>query len=774
VSILGNRVTRKEDPAFLTQGATYVDDVVLEGSLFLSFVRSTMAHARIVSIDVDEARRAPGVVGIFTAEDIGLSPMAPGMPMLNQAMGQPVLASGVVRYVGEPVVAIVTEERYQGPDAAELAFVDYDPLPAVVDPEESAGSDTIIHPEAGTNVAFELAFPTDDSIFEGCDAVVRQRIYNQRLAPCPLEVRGGAARWGDDGRLTYWGSSQAPHAWKDALSGMFGLDPAMVRVIATDVGGGFGAKMGIYPEDYVCAAVARQLERPVKWQDTRTETMLNMGHGRGQVQDLVIGGTRDGKVTAYRLKVVQDSGAYPKFGAVLPFMTRTMLTGVYDIPKAEFASTSYVTNTTPMVPYRGAGRPEATAALERAMDLFAAEIGMDPIEVRRKNLVPKDAFPFTTPTGTVYDIGDYERAVDLVAEAADYQGLRAEQERRRAAGDKTLMGIGVSAYVEITGGLPGDEFGAVEITPEGGARIRVGTSSHGQGHATTFSMIVADRLGIPIDQIEFIQSDTDLVPFGVGTAGSRSVQSGGSAVNQATTEVLAKAKQAAADLLEASPDDVVLDVASGAFHVAGTPAVAKSWAELAAATAQSSAGDNPLAAEATFSYPGPTFPFGAHIAVVEVDPEIGKVRLTRLVACDDAGRLINPLLAEGQVHGGLAQGAAQALLEEVRFDDDGNPVTSNLADYAFPSAAELPSFETIHMETPTPLNELGAKGIGESGTIGATPAVQNAVCDALRPLGVKHVDMPCTPERVWRAVSGRGGEAGGDAGPAAAGTGSVG
>jgi carbon-monoxide dehydrogenase large subunit len=751
VSILGNRVVRKEDPLFLTKGATYVDDLVLDGAVHLSFVRSTMAHARIASIDVDEARNAPGVVAIFTAADVDLPPLPPGMPMLNQAMAQPLLAKDVVRFVGEAVVAVATDERYQGPDVGELVFVDYDPLPALIDPERVPESDVLIHPDAGTNVAFELAFPTSDDLFDDCDVVVRQRVRNQRLAPCPLEVRGGAARWGDDGRLTYWGSSQAPHAWKGALAESLGVDPAQVRMIAPDVGGGFGAKMGIYPEDIVCAWVARQLGRAVRWQDTRTETMVCLGHGRGQIQDVEIGGMRDGRVLAYRLKVIQDGGAYPKFGAVLPFMTRTMLTGVYDIPKAEFVSTSYITNTTPLVPYRGAGRPEASAVLERVMDMFAAEIGMDPVEVRRRNLVAKDAFPFTTPTGTVYDSGDYERALDLAVEAAGYEALRVEQQRRRDAGGPVQLGIGLSAYVEITGGIPGEEFGAVEIKPDGGARIRVGTSSHGQGHATTFSMIVADRLGIPIDDIEFVQSDTDLVPFGQGTAGSRSVQAGGSAVNQATTEVLAMAKEAVADLLEASPDDIVLDVGGGRFHVAGTPAVSKSWAELAESRA--AADEVPLAAETTFAYPGPTFPFGAHVAVVEVDTETGQVRLVRMVACDDAGHLINPLLAEGQVHGGLAQGAAQALLEEVRYDEDGNPITSNLADYAFISAAELPSFELVHMETPTPLNELGAKGIGESGTIGATPAVQNAVVDALSHLGVRHVDMPASPERVWRAVN---------------------
>jgi len=772
VSILGNRVVRKEDPAFLTRGATYVDDLDVPGALHLSFVRSTMAHARIASIDADAARQAPGVVAIFTAADLDIGPIAPEVPILNQQMAQPLLATDVVRFVGEPVVAILTEHRYQAADAAELVDVGYEPLPVVVDPEDAARNETLLFPDVGTNTALELAFPEDGGLFDGCEVVVSQRVRNQRVAPVPLEVRGGVAQWGDDGRLTYWGSSQHPHSWRDELAKGLGIEPERVRFIAPDVGGGFGAKIHSYPEDVLAAWVAGRVGRPVRWQDTRSEAMVAMGHGRGQVQDVQIGGTRDGKVLAYRLRIVQDAGAYPRLGAVLPFMTRTMLTGVYDIATAECSSRSVVTNTTPTVAYRGAGRPEATAAIERAMDLFAGEIGMDPAEVRRRNLVASDAFPYTTPTGTAYDSGDYQRALDLALDAAGYADLRAEQHRRRAAaqshGGTVHMGIGVSCYVEITAPGFGTEFGAVEVRPDGTAVVRAGTSSHGQGHATAFSMLVSDRLGIPMDAIEFVQSDTDLVPYGEGTSGSRSMQQGGVAVRQAAGMVADQAQALAAELLEANADDVVLDVAEGRFHVAGTPAVGKTWAELASAAA--SAG-NALAAETKFSA-GSTFPFGAHVAVVEVDEETGKVTLERIVAVDDAGRLVNPLLAEGQVHGGIAQGAAQALLEEVRYDDDGNPVTANLADYAFISAAELPSFETLHTETPTPLNELGAKGIGESGTIGSAPAVQSAVIDALTHLGVRHLDMPATPERVWRALH-PGAEPAPAEPPAASGLGSV-
>jgi carbon-monoxide dehydrogenase large subunit len=747
VSILGNRVLRKEDPKFLTVGGTYVDDVRLDGSAYVTYVRSTMAHARITALDVEEARKAPGVVGVFTAADLDMAPAPPEMAFLNQAMTRPALADGVVRFVGEPVAAVVTEERYQGPDAAELVFVDYEPLPVLTGLAESAAQEVLLFPDVGTNVAFELAFGRDESLFDGCEVVVRQRIVNQRVAPCPLEVRAAAAEW-KDGRLLQYASTQSAHGTRDALSAQLGLEADQVRVVAPDVGGGFGAKMGAYPEEVLVGWLARRLGRPVRWVETRSESMVGLGHGRGQVQDVEIGGSRDGKIEAYRISVLQDSGAYAAIGAMLPFMTRTMASGVYAIPKVEFNSTSLLTNTTPVTAYRGAGRPEATAALERAVDMFANEIGMDPADVRRRNLVPADAFPFTTPTGTTYDSGNYARGLDLALDAAGYQGLREEQRRRRQAGDVVQMGIGLSVYVEITSGIPGPEFGAVEVLADGKVRVRTGVSPHGQGHGTAFSMLVSEQLGIPIEDIEVIHGDTDVVPRGQGTMGSRSLQTGGVAVNQAAAQVVDKARELAAELLEANVHDVVLDKVGGRFHVSGTPAVSRSWTELAGAAADRGG----LAAEVDYTQPGPSFPFGAHVAVVEVDTDTGKVELVRMVALDDAGRILNPLLAEGQVHGGLAQGAAQALLEEMRYDGDGNPITSNLADYAFISAAELPSFETLHLETPTPNNELGAKGIGESGTIGATPAVQNAVVDALSHLGVRHVDMALSPERVWSAI----------------------
>jgi len=476
-----------------------------------------------------------------------------------------------------------------------------------------------------------------------------------------------------------------------------------------------------------------------------------MGHGRAQLQHVTIGGTRDGNVTHYQMHAIQDSGAHVGMGAILaPFMTRPMAVGVYDIPNAEVRTTSVVTNTTPTTAYRGAGRPEATAAIERAMDMFAAEIGMDPVDVRRKNLIAKFDEPYTTTMGQTYDVGDYEPALDKALDAIGYSDLRAEQARRRESGDSVQMGIGVSVYVEITGGVPPmGEAAKIEVNDDGSANVYTGTSPHGQGHDTAWSMLASAQTGIPMDHITLIWGDTDLVPEGGGTMGSRSLQHGGVAVSQAAGELVDKAQKLAAEVLEADEADIVLDKDAGAFHVAGTPSVSKTWADLAVAAKMQ---DDQLTIDTRFTSSQASFPFGAHVAVVEVDTDTGRVRHVRHMACDDAGVILNPLLLEGQEHGGIAQGAAQALLEEVRYDEDGNPITSNLADYGMISAAELPSFEIVHMETPTFLNPLGAKGIGESGTIGSTPAVQSAVVDAVSHLGVRHIDMPATAERVWQAI----------------------
>jgi aerobic carbon-monoxide dehydrogenase large subunit len=748
MSILGTRVVRKEDPALLTRGGIYLADVSdprLEGAAYVAYARSPMAHATISSIEVDEAKAAPGVLGVFTAADIDLAPVA-GM-MAPAPMARPVLAVDRVRFVGEPIAAVVAETAAQAADAVELIWADLEPLPAVVGVEEAMKDEVLLFPDHGSNVSADFNFGSADDLFDGCDAVVSLRIENQRVAACPLEGRAAAAAWAPDGRLHYWNATQHAHGARDAIAGMYGLEASQVRVVAPDVGGGFGAKISPTSEEALLPWLAREVGRPVRWGETRTENMRAMGHGRAQVQHVEMGGSRDGTIQAFRLNVLQDAGAYPAIGAVLPFMTRMMASGVYDIPKVECNAKSIVTTTASTVAYRGAGRPEATAAIERAAARFAVEIGMDPAEVRRKNLIGVDRFPFTTPMGTVYDIGDYEKSLDLVLEAAGYADLRAEQARRREAGEVHLLGIGLSIYVEVTAGTGGSEHARIEVKPDGRATVFTGTSPHGQGHGTAWSMLASAELGIPMDQIDVVHGDTDLIATGGGTSGSRSLQLGGSAVSVASKATVEEGREVAARLLEAGVEDVVLDTERGVFHVAGVPSVTKGWSEVA-----SEVGDEGLVVARDFEAQGPTFPFGAHIAVVDVDSETGEVRLERLIAVDDAGRILNPLLVDGQRHGGLAQGAAQALYEQMVYDEDGNPTTSTFAEYAIVSAAELPTFELVAQETPTPLNPLGAKGIGESGTIGSTPAVQNAVIDALAHLGVVHVDMPCTPERVWRAI----------------------
>jgi aerobic carbon-monoxide dehydrogenase large subunit len=752
MSILGTRVVRTEDPAFLTRGAIYTEDVVddrLTGAVHATFIRSPIAHARIESIDVSAALVVAGVVAVITAADLVDVPVQqPPFPVFPPEMAQSILAADVVRYVGEAVAAVLTDDRYRGTDAAELVEIEYEPLPAVVDPRDAVTDKTLLFPDAGTNVAFRVDGEHADEFFDGCDVVVTQEIVNQRVAVAPLEVRSGAAVWGADGRLTMWCPNQGAQGTKAALVTMLGIEADQVRVITPDVGGAFGAKFGADPEHVVLAWAARRYDRPVRWTETRSENMLAMTHGRGQVQTVSIGGSRDGVVTAYRLDVLQDCGAYARIGALLPSLTALMAPGVYAMDRVEVTARTVVTNTTPIGAYRGAGRPEATAAIERAIDLFAAEIGMDPVQVRRRNLRPKFDEPLTTLTGATYDSGDYEAALDRALAAAGYDELRREQAARRDRGDAVQLGIGVCTYVEITGGgmEAGDphENATVEVHADGSATVLTGTSPHGQGHQTVWAMLVSDELGIPIDRITVKWGDTDLVPEGGGTGGSRSLQQGGAAVRQASRELIEIAKERASALLEVDPADLVVDTARAALAVAGVPDAGITFADLAATER--------LVVRAVFTAPGATYPFGAHVAVAEVDIESGKAVLTRLVAVDDAGTVLNPLLAEGQRHGGLAQGAAQALLEEVLYDEDGNPITSTFADYAIVSATELPSFELVAMETPTTYNPLGAKGIGEAGTIGSTPAVQSAVIDAVAHLGVRHIDMPTTPMRVWTAI----------------------
>ncbi|MEY4400296.1 MAG: Carbon-monoxide dehydrogenase, molybdopterin binding, large subunit [Actinomycetota bacterium] len=753
-SILGNRVLRKEDPKFLTTGGVYVDDMrdeqLLAGAAHVTFVRSPLAHAHIKGIDVSEALRMPGVIAVHTSASLNLVAEASAF---NPGCSRTMLASDRVRYVGEPVAAVITERADQGEDAADRVVVDYDPIEALVDLEAALQSSTLIYPAAGSNVmvdstAWGMPGVTGDEFFSECEVVVKGRFMNQRLAPCPLEVRGSAVAW-VDGRLYQWISTQHAQGVRDQINKS---DPSSsVRVITPDVGGGFGAKISAYPEEIVLGRLSHAVGRPLRWRETRSESMLALGHGRAQLQYITIGGTREGKVLAYRLEAIQDCGAFADVGTVLaPALTRPMSSGVYAIPKIECQTKSVVTNTTPIVAYRGAGRPEATAAIERAMDMFAAEIGKDPADVRRMNLIPRFTEPYTTAIGQVYDVGDYELSLDKVLAAANYQELRRDQAERRKRGDRSQLGIGVSVYVEITSGGTNHEDARIEVLPDGRAVVYTGTSPHGQGHVTAWSMIASEQTGVPMDKIDVVWGDTDIVPEGLGTYGSRSLQLGGAAVLQTAEKLVELARSVAASALEAAEADVVLDKSRGAFHVAGTPARVVTWGELAARRKN----DGGLAVADRFTSGGATFPFGAHVAVVEVDTETGKVTHLRHIACDDAGKVLNPLLLEGQIHGGIAQGSAQALLEEFVYDDEGNPKTGNLAEYAFISAVEVPRITLVPMETPTPRNPLGAKGVGESGTIGSTPAVQSAVVDALSHLGIRHIDMPATPERVWRALHG--------------------
>jgi len=760
MSILGNRVLRKEDPKFLTTGGQYVDDLLdepmLVGAWYVTYVRSSVAHGTITNIDTSGALAQPGVIAVLTAADLELQPVP---SPFNPAVARGLLAIDKVRYVGEPIAAVITEQANQGEDAAEAVIVDYDVLPALVDMEAAMTSSTLLYEGAGSNVVFDttaLGMPenTGASFFEGCEVQVTGRFVNQRVAPCPLEVRGSAVAW-VDGRLHQWLSTQGAQGAKDTIVATNGVDASAVKVITPDVGGGFGAKISCYAEEALLGVLSKRVGRPLRWRETRTESMMSLGHGRAQVQYVTIGGTRDGKVTHYQMHVIQDSGSFAEMGTILaPFMTRPMASAVYDIPNIECRTTSVVTNTALTTAYRGAGRPEATAAAERAMDLFALEIGMDPADLRRKNLIAKFSEPHTTAIGQAYDVGDYEGSLDKALAVAGYADLRKEQAERRARGDVKQLGIGVSVYVEITGGVPPfGEHAKIEVLDSGRAVVYTGTSPHGQGHVTSWSMLAHEQTGIPMDQIDVVWGDTDLVPAGAGTMGSRSLQQGGAAVWNAAGELVDKARKLAAKLLEADDADIVLDKDRGAFHVSGTPSIMKTWAELAVAARADADLPEGLEHATFFQASGATFPFGAHVAVVEVDTETGQVKHLRHIACDDAGRVLNPMLLEGQIHGGVAQGTAQALLEEVRYDSDGNPITSNLADYAFISAAELPSVEVVHMETPTFINPLGAKGIGESGTIGSTPAVQSAVIDAVSHLGVKHIDMPATAERVWTAIN---------------------
>jgi carbon-monoxide dehydrogenase large subunit len=746
---------RSEDHRLLTGQGRFVANLaprIAPGALVAVFVRAPVAHARIRAIDIADAQRMPGVVLVGTAESLGLAARPPEPALLDQAMVRVALAADTVRFAGEAVAIVVAQHLAEALDAAELVEVDYEPLPPVVRIADALRGDVLVHPAAGTNVALRFAPSGGETVEHGGtptdDALVHVELdtCNQRVAIAPIEGRSVLAQW-DGTTLTVHTSGQGPHPHRLAYASALGLDPTQVHVICPDTGGAFGAKAAPYPEELVVAQVARLLGRAVVFTEGRTESMAALGHARGQDQRLVLRGTPDGRIVATDLRVVQDCGAYPRLGAFMPNMGRLMHTGPYAIASAAHEACSVVTNTNPTVAYRGAGGPEAAAIVERAVDLFAAKVGLDPIEVRRRNLLPAEAFPYTNAGGLVYDSGDYHRGLDALLAAVDVDALRAEQRARREAHAVRQLGIGVACFVESCSTSNQPEHARVRIDADGQVLVQSGTTPSGQGHETMWAQIVANELGVAADRIRCETGDSAWFPSGTVTGGSRSVQVGGEAVRVAAVAALDEARRLAAELLEANVDDVVYDRARTRFHVQGAPVRGVALHE-AAASHTDGCVDHAL----RFDPASGTVSFGAYLAVVDVDIETGATQLQRFVALDDAGTVINPTLFAGQVHGGVAQGIAQALHEEVVYDDDGTLRTANLADYAMPAATELPFIETLVVETPTPHNALGAKGVGESGPIGATPAVHNAVVDAIAWLGVDHIDLPCTPARVWAAL----------------------
>ena len=754
-SILGRAVKRVEDPRFIRGEGGYLDNRTIEGALHMVTVRSPEPHGRITAIETAEARKAPGVVGVYTSADLPTEPVPPPTRLAPPACARPSLATDVVRFAGEIVAVVVAESVRQAVDAAALVWADIEPLPAVADLRAAmADGAPLLFPDLGTNVIHHREPTPVTGLFDAADTVLKATLRNQRVAPVPMEPNNALAYPTPSG-LELWMGSQDVFGHRHAVSRALGMERDDLRTRVPDMGGGFGAKFRAYPEQILVAALARKLGRPVRWQETRRDNLACMYHGRDQYQEIEIGATNEGRIVGLRATILQDTGAYPAFGTWLPTLTLKMACGVYDIPAVELEFYSVATNTTPTDAYRGAGRPEATAMLERAMDLLAAELGVDPVDIRRRNFIAPEAFPFQTPAGALYDSGNYAAALDRAIEMADYSALRHEQELRRGRGARHQLGIGVSTYVEITAAQGDDEWSSVEVHDDGSATVKVGTSSHGQGHETAFAQLVSDLLRIPHTSIRVLQGDTGIIARGAGTGGSRSLQIGGSSVLRSGQAVLDKARKLVADHYEASSDDIVLSD-DGKLGVAGVPDTSLTWSEVALLTIRQpdEPGDDQtrLFAESIFEQAEATYPFGAHISVVEVDTETGETTVKRHIAVDDCGTILNPILVNGQVHGGVAQGYGQALLEQVAHDDGANLLSGTLVSYLIPTAGMFPSFDVDHTETPTPLNPLGAKGIGEAGTIGSTPAVQNAVIDALSHLGVRHVDMPTTPAAVWEAI----------------------
>jgi carbon-monoxide dehydrogenase large subunit len=752
---LGVPLRRREDRPLVTGAGRFVDDISLPGMLHMAVVRSPHAHARLVSVHTEDAAAMSGVAAIVTARDLPAPvpcvPAAAMFPGVAKAL-QPLLADRVVRYAGEPVAAVLADDRYTARDGAERVRVEYEALPAVVDLDRALEPGApVIHPALGSNLVFTLEVKggDPDAAFQRADAVVECDMAQPRLAPVPLECRGVVASYdAGRGRAEIWLSTQTPHEARDGIAEVLGMPTNDVRVIAPDVGGGFGAKGTLYPDEVLAAYLARQLSRPVKWVEDRSENLRAMTHGRAQRARLRAAAARDGTVLALDGEILADLGAYCLSAtAVIPTLTSRVALGAYRISHVRLRVRGVTTTQTPTGPYRGAGRPEGAYYIERLMDLVAARLDLDPAEVRRRNFIR--TFPYKSATGLTHDSGDYSALLDRALALADYHGWREEQARRRRDGGRPV-GIGLSTWVEMAGGGELWEDASVRLEPTGRVTVLTGTSPHGQGHETAFSQIVADVLGIEPDRITVLHGDTAVIPSGIGTFGSRSLSFGGSAVAQAAREVRRRVMAIAARLLEAAPDDLVLD--GGRVTVRGAPGRAATLEDIARAAPPddgrgAAAG---LAASVRFEAERGLVPSGAHVAVVEIDPDTGEVRVLRYAAVDDCGNVVNPLLVDGQVHGSIVQGIAQALLERVVYDENGQPLTTSLLDYAVPSAPQVPRIETDRIETPSPLNPLGAKGIGESGTTGAPPALVNAILDALRPAGPRALDLPVTPERLWR------------------------
>jgi carbon-monoxide dehydrogenase large subunit len=768
-AMVGSRIRRREDPRLITGRATYVDDVKQVGTVYAAFVRSPYAHAKLTRVDLSAAKEHPAVLAAYSGQDLhhvhGLKSSLPVAHKFSDLHTPPhwILAVDAVHFVGEPVAVLVANSAYAVRDAAELIAVEYEPLPVVVDPLLAAAGPPYVHPDLGTNVAYTMPYSAGEPerAFEDADVVITQRIINQRVAPVPIEPRVMIANWDAGSRqLTLHSATQVPHLLRTQLSVVLGLPENRVRVVAPEVGGGFGSKLNVYAEEAVVSWLAIQLERPVKYVETRSECFQAMIHGRDQVDDLEIAATNDGRITGLKLKITANLGAYHQLlTPVIPTLSLLMAPGCYVIPNIAAEVIGVFTNTMSTDAYRGAGRPEATFFIERAIDLVARRLQLDPAEVRRRNFIPPDAFPHTTATGLTYDSGDYATTMEKALAAANYEGLRKRQAELRAQG--RYLGIGLSTYVEVCGMGPssampaaGWDSATIRVEPTGSVTVLTGISPHGQGQETTFAQLVADELGVPIDQITVVHGDTDKVQYGVGTFGSRGTAVGGAALKLAIESIQEKARKIAAFQWEASPDD--LEYRNGKIQVKGNPAKTMTTAEagfLAFMGDRLPPGLEPgLDATRRFEPPNFVFPFGTHVCVVEVDGHTGEVKVLRYVAVDDCGPQINPLIVEGQVHGGIAQGLAQALYEQVVYDEQGQLVTGTLMDYAVPHAGQVPHYELDHTVTPTTVNPLGIKGVGEAGTIGSTPAVVNAVIDALAPFGVTHIDMPLRPEKLWAVM----------------------